>query len=243
MNALELVEVGVTFGSITALTNVSLTVTPGEMVALTGRSGSGKSTLLNVAAGLITPLRGSVTVMGEPLQGHTATELADVRSRHVGFVFQNLNLLARLDVADNVALPLELRGSPSSTSRVAAEAALEAVGLGGRGSARPAELSGGEQQRAAVARALVTRPSLIIADEPTAALDSITAESIMALIRKACDDWKAAALVVTHDPSQAAWGDQVLHLRNGSIAGSSSRGEPPAGLTRMVPDDPTDQSC
>ncbi len=232
MKALQLANVSLSFGDICALDDVSLEIAPGEMIALTGRSGSGKSSLLNVASGIVAPDLGGVAIMGEGLGGLSAVELADVRARHVGFVFQNLNLLARLDVADNIALPLELRGTPTAVARAAAEAALETVDLDGRGSAMPAELSGGEQQRVAVARALVTGPSLVVADEPTAALDSVTADAVMGLVRSACVTRGAAALVVTHSPAQAAWADRVVNLRHGAIATSSTASEPPESLVR-----------
>ncbi len=219
MTALKLEEVSLQLGSgvdqTAALRSIDLTVDLGELVAVTGRSGSGKSSLCNVAGGLIVPSVGTVTVMGERLTT-SATQLADVRRRHVGYVFQNLNLIANLTVVENVSLPLELGGMPSAQARELADDALQQVELALAAGRFPDELSGGEQQRVAIARGLVGPRNLLIADEPTAALDDVAGEAILRLLRARCDAG-AAALMVTHDPSQAAWADRVIRLESGRI--------------------------
>ena len=211
------------YGAVVALDGVDVEIEAGEMVALTGRSGSGKSSLLNIAAGLVAPTAGGITVAGEALLGRSAGDLSEIRRRHVGFIFQNLNLLGRVTVGENVMLPLEFADEPADAVRRRAVEVLEWVGLADRFDASPSELSGGEQQRVAIARALAVKPSLLLADEPTAALDPVTAEMVMALIRRACDEHDAGALVVTHQPATAGWADRVLHLRNGTVATRSSR--------------------
>ncbi len=214
-------EIHLRFGSTVALTGVDLSIQRGEMVALTGRSGSGKSSLLNIASGALSPTRGGVAVAGESFLGRSADELSALRRKHVAFIFQNLNLLGRISVGDNVMLPLEFADVSSSEAEQRARAELERVELGDRFDAMPSELSGGEQQRVGVARALATKPALLLADEPTSALDPVTAEMVMLLIRKAVDEDGAAALVVTHQPAQAAWADRVIRLRDGQIASTS----------------------
>ena len=202
--------------AVTAVDHVDLSVAPGELVAVMGRSGSGKSTLLNLAGGLDQPTRGSVEVEGQDLSNLSAKALAAARRRHVGYVFQHGNLLPTLTALENVALPLELDGVGLSQARTAAEAVLAQVldvDVAGR---FPDQLSGGEQQRVAVARGLVGSRRLLLADEPTGALDEVTAEAVMALLRQRCDDG-AAALVVTHDAAQAAWADRIVRLRDGRI--------------------------
>ncbi len=221
MTVLELHSVTVSFGENVALDDVSLRVEAGELIAVTGRSGSGKSTLLNLAGGMLMPTVGGVVVAGESLGGATAERIADIRRRHVGFVFQNLKLLPRISVAENVALPLELHGTSTKDARSSAIAVLERLGLDDRADDPPSALSGGERQRVAVARALVVGPSLLLGDEPTAALDPTTAEQVMKIIRSACNAG-AAGLIVTHDPVQAAWADRVVHLRAGRMGRTSA---------------------
>ncbi len=200
----------------TALAGVDLTVHPGELVAITGRSGSGKSTLLNVAGGLDVPTAGSVTVAGSRLDGMSRAALAELRRRHVGYVFQADNLLPTLTALENVALPLELDGVAVGAARGAAERALARVLPPEHATRYPDQLSGGEQQRVAIARALVGERTLLLADEPTGALDEVTAEGVLRLLREAVDAG-AAALMVTHDPAQAAWADRVVRLRDGLV--------------------------
>ena len=168
--------------AVTALDEVSLTVAAGELVAVMGPSGSGKSTLLNLAGGLDQPTAGAVLVEGARLDRLDRRGLAAVRRRRVGYVFQDLNLLPGLTAAENVALPLELDGAGGRRARAAAVAALDLVGLAGRADAFPDQLSGGERQRVAIARAVVGERVLLLADEPTGALDSLTGESVLELL-------------------------------------------------------------
>ncbi len=203
-----------------ALRGVSLSVTAGELVAVMGPSGSGKSTLLNLAGGLDAPTAGQVVVEGVVLGGLTRRELAAVRRRRVGYVFQDLNLLASLTAVENVGLPLELDGVRLRRTRATAMAALEEVGLADLATRFPDEMSGGQQQRVAIARALVGDRRLILADEPTGALDSQTGESVLKLMRARVDAG-AAGVLVTHEARHAAWADRVIFLRDGSIVDTS----------------------
>lgn len=207
-----------------ALDGVDLTINAGELVAITGRSGSGKSTLLNVAGGLDVPTAGSVTVAGSRLDGLSRSALAELRRRHVGYVFQADNLLPTLTALENVALPLELDGVAVGAARGAAERALGRVLPPEHAARYPDQLSGGEQQRVAIARALVGERTLLLADEPTGALDEVTAEGVLRLLREAVDAG-AAALMVTHDPAQAAWADRVVRLRDGRIQSAVTAGD------------------
>ncbi|MCU0300997.1 MAG: ABC transporter ATP-binding protein [Candidatus Nanopelagicales bacterium] len=217
--------------AVTALAGVSLEVWPGELVAVMGPSGSGKSTLLNLAGGLDQPTRGDVRIMGTSTVGRRPAALAQLRRRHLGLVFQELNLVGSLTALENVALPRELDGVPVRTARREAGEALEAVGLGHRADRFPARLSGGEQQRVAIARALVGGRRLVLADEPTGALDTSTGDEVLRLIRERCDTG-AAALVVTHNPRHAAWADRVVFLRDGREATRSDYGAEPFGAAR-----------
>ena len=196
-------------GTRAVLDGLNLRVAPGESVAIIGESGIGKSTLLNLAAGLDRPDAGVVRVGGVDLSTLDDDGLARLRRARVGFVFQAFHVLPSLDVAQNVALPLRLLGR-HDPARVAA--LLEAVGLGGRGASQPRELSGGELQRVAVARAIVHRPALLLADEPTGNLDPVTAATVTALLREALRESGAAGVLVTHSPQAAASADRVLRL-------------------------------
>lgn len=213
---------------VVALRDVTLSVGPGELVAVMGPSGSGKSTLLNLAGGLDLPTRGRVRIAGEPTEGQRPAQLAMLRRRHLGFVFQDLNLVASLTAGENVSLPRELDGVPVRTARAEAQAALTEVGLGGCDDRFPEDLSGGQQQRVAIARALVGGRRLILADEPTGALDTAAGDEILRLIRERCDAG-AAALVVTHNARHAAWADRVVFLRDGAIVEPSVLSAGPAG--------------
>jgi putative ABC transport system ATP-binding protein len=220
MSILELRDVHRTHGkgatAVHALRGVTLTVGPGELVAVMGPSGSGKSTLLNLAGGLDAPSRGEVAVEGEVLGGLSRRALAAVRRRRVGYVFQDLNLLPSLTAAENVALPLELDGVTLRRTRQLALAALDEVGLAALAPRFPDELSGGQQQRVAIARALVGDRRLVLADEPTGALDSQTGEAVLKLLRARVDAG-AAGVLVTHEARHAAWADRVVFLRDGEI--------------------------
>ncbi|HVV29685.1 MAG TPA: ABC transporter ATP-binding protein [Mycobacteriales bacterium] len=220
MKILELVGVSRTHGSgtaaVQALSDVSLTVETGELVAVMGPSGSGKSTLLHLAGGLDRADAGQVLVAGRDLGGLSASELAALRRGTVGYVFQDLNLLPGLTAAENVAVPRELAGVPMRTARREALAVLERVGVADIAARFPDELSGGQQQRVAIARALVGDRSLVLADEPTGALDSETGEDVLRLLRRTCDQG-AAGVLVTHEARHAAWADRVVFLRDGRV--------------------------
>lgn len=226
---LSLRRVGKTHGRgaqrVDALVDVDLDLMPGEMVAVTGRSGSGKTTLLNLAGALDEPTTGEVVVDGRNLATLSKKELARVRRVSVGYVFQQFNLLPSLTAAENVSLPLELDGMSPRTARRHAEVSLAEMGLAGREDRYPDELSGGEQQRVAIARGLVGPRSVLLADEPTGALDEATSESILRALRARCDAG-AACLLVTHEPSYAAWADRVVRLRDGRVEGISVRSTP-----------------
>lgn len=203
-------------GEVAALSSVSLTVAAGELVAVMGPSGSGKSTLLQLAGGLDRPSDGRVLIDGEDLAGLSARALAALRRRRVGYVFQRLNLLASLTALENVMLPLELDGIGSRVARAAAEAALADTGFNGSTKRYPDDLSGGEQQRVAIARGVVGERALLLADEPTGALDTVAGEAILELL-SARRDAGAAVVLVTHEPRFAGWADRVLFLRDGQI--------------------------
>ncbi|MBW3664610.1 MAG: ABC transporter ATP-binding protein [Actinobacteria bacterium] len=201
---------------VAALDGVDLEIHPGELVAITGRSGVGKSTLVNLAGGLDRPTAGKVLIEGTDLTTLGANDLAAVRRRHLGFVFQSGNLIPTLTAVENVALPLELDGVSVRDAHDEARAAIASVADPALADRYPDQLSGGEQQRVAVARALTGRRRLLLADEPTGALDEVSAEGVLRLIRQRCDAG-ASALMVTHDPAQAAWADRIVRLRDGII--------------------------
>jgi putative ABC transport system ATP-binding protein len=228
---LELVGAWRTHGqgptAVTALRDVSLTLREGELVAVMGPSGSGKSTLLNLSGGLDQPTQGDVRIGPDSTVGASAAHLAMVRRRHLGFVFQDANLVGSLTAGENVALPRELDGVPVRVARREARSALAEVGLAGVDARFPADLSGGQQQRVAIARALVGGRRLILADEPTGALDTTAGDEILRIIRARCDAG-AAALVVTHNARHAAWADRVLFLRDGEVVEHTSFAETPA---------------
>jgi putative ABC transport system ATP-binding protein len=212
-----------------ALRGVSLGVEPGELVAVMGPSGSGKSTLLNLAGGLDRPIRGEVVVEGVTLANCSRRRLAALRRRGIGYVFQDLNLLAALTAAENVSLPLELDGVRVRQARRLALAALSDVDLDGSGDRFPDQLSGGQQQRVAIARALVGDRRLVLADEPTGALDSQTGEAVLRLLRSKVDGG-AAGVLVTHEARHAAWADRVVFLRDGVVVDTSGPADQPEQL-------------
>ncbi|NUP78531.1 MAG: ABC transporter ATP-binding protein [Nonomuraea sp.] len=201
-----------------ALKGVSLEVEAGELVAVMGPSGSGKSTLLNLAGGLDRPTSGTVRVGDQDLAG--VRDLAALRRRGVGYVFQDLNLISSLTAAENVMLPRELDGVPPRRARREAMAVLAEIDMAHLADRFPEELSGGQRQRVAIARALVGERRLLLADEPTGALDTRTGDEILQLLRARCDAG-AAVLLVTHEPRYAAWADRVVFLRDGMLADSA----------------------
>ncbi|MGV9384824.1 ABC transporter ATP-binding protein [Nonomuraea sp. NPDC003707] len=219
MTVVSLRDVTREHGQVQALKGVSLEVAAGELVAVMGPSGSGKSTLLNVAGGLDQPTSGTVTIEGEDLT--RVKDLAALRRTSVGYVFQDLNLIPSLTAAENVMLPRELDGVRSGTAREEALAVLAEVGAGEVAGRFPEELSGGQRQRVAIARALVGERRLLLADEPTGALDTATGDEILQLLRTRCDAG-AAVLLVTHEPRYAGWADRVVYLRDGVIVESSA---------------------
>jgi len=237
MSVLELRGVCRTHGAgaamVEALRDVSLTVAAGELVAVMGPSGSGKSTLLNLAGGLDRPDRGAVLVEGQELAGMSRNALADLRRRRVGYVFQALNLVPGLTAVENVAPPLELAGMSPRKARKCAQHALSEVDLRDCDERFPDEMSGGQQQRVAIARALIGERRLVLADEPTGALDSVTGEAVLRLLRSKVDDG-AAGVLVTHEARHAAWADRVVFLRDGSIVDISGPLAQPESLLPQV---------
>ncbi|WSR59981.1 ABC transporter ATP-binding protein [Micromonospora ureilytica] len=212
---------GVGPASVHALRGVSLVVRPGELVAVMGPSGSGKSTLLALAGGLDRPTGGEVRVEGQPLGALDRRGLAQLRRRRIGYIFQQLNLLGSLSALENVALPLELDGTSGRRARALAMAALTEVGLPALGDRFPDQLSGGQQQRVAIARALVGERRLVLADEPTGALDSQTGEAVLHLLRRRIDAG-AAGVLVTHEARHAGWADRVVFLRDGVLVDTTA---------------------
>ena len=238
MNAvLELVSVNRIHGKgeteVHALRSVSLKVQPGELVAVMGPSGSGKSTLLTLSGGLDQPTSGQVLVEGVDLAELGNKGKARIRRTSVGYVFQDFNLIPALTAVENVALPRELDGERASVARTAALAALDEVGIAELADRFPDEMSGGQQQRVAIARAVIGERRLILADEPTGALDTETGEDILRLIRARCDAG-AAGVLVTHEARHAAWADRVVFLRDGVVVDESHPTEPETLLEQGV---------
>ena len=218
--AIELRQVSKVYGSgpteVHALREVDLSVRGGELVAVMGPSGSGKSTLLTIAGTLEEPTSGGVLIAGHELAGLSRNDRARLRRRSIGYVFQDFNLLAGLTAVENVALPLELDGVQVKAARAAAMEVLAKLDLTERATRYPDELSGGESQRVAIARAVVGERQLLLADEPTGALDSLSGEAVMRMLRQASRDG-VAGVVVTHDAQMASWADRVVFLRDGRV--------------------------
>jgi putative ABC transport system ATP-binding protein len=204
--------------ALTAVDGASLTVDAGEVVLLLGPSGSGKTTLLSMIGGLLRPTMGSASLRGQPLAG-SPRELARVRLSTVGFVFQTFNLLAGFSAIENVALPLRLLGVPGRDATMRAAGLLERLGLGDRLSASPKTLSGGEKQRVSLARALAAEPAVLLADEPTASLDTRTGRGAMEVLTSSVRAGRQACLVVTHDTRLVDFADRVLKIEDGRISG------------------------
>ena len=233
---LELRNVSKMFGEgrleVDAVTDVSLTVSAGELVAVMGPSGSGKTTLLSLAGGLDYPTSGAVLIEGVDLSGLSRAALAQIRRRSVGYVFQQMNLIGGLTAIENVSLPLELDGTGRRQARSAAASALALVSIDELANRFPDRLSGGEQQRVAIARAVVGDRVLLLADEPTGALDSVTGESVLRLLRGHCDRG-GAGMLVTHDARFAAWADRIVFLRDGRVVDET---EPAGGPEALLAD-------
>jgi putative ABC transport system ATP-binding protein len=218
-------ELGHGAGKVRALKGVSLKLNAGELTLLMGPSGSGKTTLLSILGCILTPTSGTLSIAGKPTGGLSPEALADLRRSHVGFIFQSYNLFPTLTAEENVRLALDVRGSRGSDAIVAAQRALHKVGLRHKLKSYPANLSGGEQQRVAVARSLVGSPSVILADEPTAALDSENGIAVMSLLSQIAKDRTRAVLAVTHDPRTVPYADRILRIEDGLIVGEERRAE------------------
>jgi putative ABC transport system ATP-binding protein len=216
-------------GEVLALQDADLTVLAGELVAIMGPSGSGKSTLLTIAGTLEQATSGIVVVDGHDVSAMSPNDRSRLRRRSVGYVFQDFNLLSGLTAAENVALPLELDGTRARAARVTALQVLGELGLADRADRFPDQLSGGERQRVAIGRAVVGDRRLLLADEPTGALDSVNGETVMRLVRTACKRG-VAGVVVTHDAQLAAWADRVVFLRDGRIVDQSMPAPGPESL-------------
>jgi putative ABC transport system ATP-binding protein len=223
---IEAVNVAKDLGSgaakVAALKGVSLALMGGELTLLMGPSGSGKTTLLSILGCMLTPNEGSIRVRGNPTDGAGPEELALLRREHVGFVFQSFHLFPTLSAADNVRLALDVRGEPRRAAKLKSREALRKVGLADKTRAFPRELSGGEQQRVAIARAIVGNPSVILADEPTAALDGENGRGIMKILAEIAKEQGHAVLIVTHDPRLLPFADRIVHIEDGRITGEET---------------------
>lgn len=205
-------------GNVEALKQVDLTIEPGEFVAIMGASGSGKSTLMHLAAGLTRPDSGQVLVSGQDLSTLSEAALTRFRRRHIGLVFQNLNLIPALNIEENISVPLQADSAPPEAYEKIAPL-IKQLGLENRRDHRPDSLSGGEQQRVAIARALICDPDLILADEPTGNLDSVNSENICQLFQNLNEDEARAIVVVTHEPEVAMWAERIVVLKDGCLQG------------------------
>ncbi|MCB1681086.1 MAG: ABC transporter ATP-binding protein [Rhodospirillales bacterium] len=205
--------------SIRVIHDVSCAVRMGELTMLVGPSGCGKTTLISIMSGILTPTGGSVDVMGQDLTRLSDRKKVIFRREHIGFIFQQFNLLPALTAAENAAMPLIAGGIPVSDARKKGAALLETLGMGEHLEKLPRQLSGGQQQRVAIARALVHEPKLIVCDEPTASLDAKTGQSVMDILRTAANDQKRAVLVVTHDNRIYHFADRILEMSDGQITG------------------------
>ena len=212
-------------GRLEVLKGIDLSLGGGELTLLMGPSGSGKTTLLSVLGCMLTPTSGAVQIRGRSTTGLGSEELAKLRRENVGFVFQSYHLFPTLTAAENVRMALDVRGVRSAPARAKAEQALATVGLSHKAKSFPRALSGGEQQRVAIARAIVGDPSLVLADEPTAALDSENGQAIMTLLADIAKDPKRALFIVTHDPRIMPFADRILRIEDGRIVSDQRRGE------------------
>ena len=226
-------ELGQGAGKVMALKGVDLVLEAGELTLLMGPSGSGKTTLLSILGCILAPTTGTVTIAGQRVEGLGPEQLAEVRRKNVGFIFQSYNLFPTLTAVENVRLALDVRGVTRPEAIIKAETALREVGLGHRLNSFPRNMSGGEQQRVAVARALAGAPSVILADEPTAALDSENGHAVMALLAQiAVQDKTRAVLAVTHDPRTHAYADRIIRIEDGLIVGEERREEARKNVAR-----------
>ncbi|MCB1521940.1 MAG: ABC transporter ATP-binding protein [Hyphomicrobiaceae bacterium] len=228
LEAIDVVkELGSGAGKVMALKGVTVALRPGELTLLMGPSGSGKTTLLSILGCILTPTSGSVRVDGQLTTGLPAEKLAMFRRDHIGFIFQSYNLFPTLSALENVRIALDVRGEKGFKAAARAEEVLRDVGLGHRLKYHPGNMSGGEQQRVAVARAIATSPSVVLADEPTAALDTENGHAVMALLARIAKEQNRSVLVVTHDPRTLPYADRVVRIEDGRIVGEERR---PDGL-------------
>jgi putative ABC transport system ATP-binding protein len=224
MEAKDVTKVlGAGAGQVQALKGVNLALRGGELTLLMGPSGSGKTTLLSILGCMLSPTQGTVRVRGESIEGKGSEELAKIRRDHVGFVFQSYHLFPTLTAADNVRLALDVRGEGGNLARNRTREALAKVGLSQKVSSYPRELSGGEQQRVAIARAVVGSPSVVLADEPTAALDGENGKAIMTILANIAKAPDRGVLVVTHDPRLVAFADRIIYIEDGNIVREQTR--------------------
>ena len=221
-------------GLVDALKGISLALSGGQLTLLMGPSGSGKTTLLSVLGCMLAPSAGTVRLLGRSTAGARAEDLARLRRDHIGFVFQSYHLFPTLSALDNVRLALDVRGERSDRAIARSKEMLMLVGLAGKQHAYPSELSGGEQQRVAVARAIVGNASAILADEPTGALDSESGHAIMTILAQIAKDHSRAVLVVTHDPRIVPFADRIVHIEDGRITGDEPRRPAPHQRPRAV---------
>lgn len=232
INAVNVAKVlGSGAAQVMALRGVSLALNGGELTLLMGPSGSGKTTLLSILGCMLTPTEGTVRVCGHSTAGADPEALAVLRREHVGFIFQSFHLFPTLSATDNVRLALDVRGEPSRSAKARSREALAKVGLSEKKSAYPRELSGGEQQRVAIARAIVGNPSIVLADEPTAALDGENGQAIMKILAEIAREKARAVLIVTHDPRLLPFADRVVHIEDGRIDREERRDGKPQSPT------------
>jgi putative ABC transport system ATP-binding protein len=238
MGILQIDELSKQYGegetAVVALDRVSAKIARGEFVAVMGPSGCGKSTLLHLAGGLDRPSGGRVLIEGTDLSTLKDPEVAAIRRRKIGFIFQFFNLIPILDAVENAALPLTLDGVSPAQAREKARHWLEKVGLAKRDGNRPDQLSGGQQQRVAIARALVAEPALVLADEPTGNLDSRASEELAAVLRQVASEWGRSVLMVTHDARIAAYADRILFLKDGRLVDETRLSEHGNNEGRLV---------
>lgn len=220
-------------GAVPVLKDVSIVVTPGEFIAVMGHSGSGKSTFMNIVGCLDVATSGSYLLNGRDVGTLDRDELARLRNQVIGFVFQGYNLLPRASLEDNIALPLIYRGTSRGERHARAQEMLAKVGLGAYHRSRPNQISGGQQQRVAIARALIAKPDVVFADEPTGNLDSRSGAEVLSFLRRSVRELGRTVIMVTHDPTAAAYADRVVLLADGRIAGSIDDPTPESVLTGL----------
>jgi putative ABC transport system ATP-binding protein len=234
IEAVDVIKVlGSGAGQVQALRGISLTLQGKELTLLMGPSGSGKTTLLSVLGCMLSPTEGTVRVLGQSTEGLAAEELAEIRRKNIGFIFQSYHLFSTLNVRDNIQLVLDVRGEHSAAAISKAKDALATVGLSHKAAALPRELSGGEQQRVAIARAIVSNPSVLLADEPTSALDRQNGEAVMAVLAQIAKQSSRGVLIVTHDPRMLQFADRIVRIEDGRITGEE-RGSGSARLHHIA---------